>query len=172
VAKKGESIEIARCRRRPKLYWCRGMGGACGLQQLRQEVRSFNQPQHERAPVDFPFPRRRIRAMRGRGCGRRVRGRRQWPPRVSEYGVREKIRIDRLGDVVDHARGEAPGAFFRHDMGADADDRQVWVLRLDEVRGFAPVHLGHLHVHQYGVEGGRSRCNALHGDAAVFSEFA
>nr|WP_230625960.1 hypothetical protein [Cupriavidus necator] len=68
---------------------------------------------------------------------------------------KEHRRVDRLGDMVAHAGGQAALAVLGQGVGGHRDHRQAGQARLgaDAARGLEAVHARHLHVHQRQVVG-------------------
>ena len=73
-------------------------------------------------------------------------------------GLEQRRRIDRLGDVIVHARGETALALLHRGVRRHRDDRQRRKARIGAQlrRRLIAVHLRHLEVHQHDVE----RCGA------------
>lgn len=63
------------------------------------------------------------------------------------------VAIDRLGQVVIHADGQATFSIALHGVGRDGDDGKVaaglGVPASDRDGGFEAVHNGHLDVHKH-----------------------
>jgi hypothetical protein len=121
---------------------------------------------------DEPQPRRRHQPQQpvdlgvvevgplggGVGSGRRRGG--LGPADEAGDHAEEVRRLERLGDEIVHAGGEAGGLVGTHGVGGQGDDRQVGgdaAEFADEPGGPQAVHHRHLHVHQDQVEAAAPR---------------
>lgn len=102
--------------------------------------------------------RRRRDGGRGGGRGRCAR-------QPAQQGGVQRLGIDRLGDMVVHARSEAGVAVFVEGVRGHGQDRggRVGRQRADPARRLQPVHHRHLDVHQDQVVGAVAR----HGEGGL-----
>src|SRR4029434_161012 len=110
-------------------------------------------------PETYPPARARNRRRRLLSTSGMLRGRSLLPssvlPRLHlAQRLDETLDAYRLGELVVHARGEALLAVALHRVRRHRHDARAIVrftARDDAARGFEPVHLRHLNVHQHDV---------------------
>lgn len=86
------------------------------------------------------------------GGGRLSRAGVHRPDEAAQAG-HQLLEIDRLGDMVSHAGGQAGLTVGFHRIGGHRNDEARGPARQDALRGLETVDVRHLDVHQDGVEG-------------------
>mmetsp|Transcript_70462 Transcript_70462/g.166102 ORF Transcript_70462/g.166102 Transcript_70462/m.166102 type:complete len:643 (+) Transcript_70462:166-2094(+) len=124
----------------------------------------------ERLPSTQPTQRRA--AVEWRRLSGRCRGRCTLPglevDDVAPQAVHHLLQVHRLGDMVTHAGGEAGLAVGGHRIGRHRDDQRIGPARQDALGGLEAVDVGHLQIHQDGIEGGLGDQGQVHAlDAAT-----